>query len=160
MSTFSDWGAAGEFEELAEAKKWALEQIAQVAKARGWAEYYSGTLEAFVAEAATNADGWFSDDVDGFYQGLVDRIDVLGNSWKLAGSPIPAGWDKLRNAFAAAAGAAAVTLEGREAGSVATVAKGTVDGSIETVKKVTNPFKSPWPWVALAVAIGVAKAAK
>lgn len=153
MSLFSDWGAADEYEELEAAKSQALTWLSSVASAKGWSSFYKGSVETFINQAATAADGWFSDDVTGFYQGIVDRMDGVADAWVASGTPLPTNWDKLRNTYASAAGAAERTLEGRQAGSVATVVSGTVEGAVEDVKTAVNPAKSLIPWIVGAVGL-------
>lgn len=117
MSWFSGWGAAAWSEDLEAAVSQAEAWAERTASARGWSAEqlaYAGALIRQAGQQAADAGDFWA---------------ILSRGWP-EGPNLP-GWDKLGDAFASAAGAAATVAEGREAGSLAEVVGGTVAGAAE-----------------------------
>lgn len=142
----SGWGAAAWSEDPGAAALQAAEWIQRVATARGWTPQVrtAGLIAVNQAGQAGAASSV------GFFQELLAAWDA-GTP-----TPTPAGWEKLATVWAAAAGAARTTSEGRDAGSVVELVSGTVDAAVSDVVS-TAQFARKWgPWIALAlVAIAV-----
>lgn len=147
-SWFSDWGTASWQEYATKAADKAREWTARAAKARGWADYWSGTMAAFVDDAL---DAVTDGTAAMFWTELLERVDAHLDA--VGEANCPEGWVKLRNAFADAVGAAERVEEGRAAGTVSAVVEGTVDRSVKQVKKAVDPRKSMLPWIVGTVAV-------
>lgn len=159
MALWSDWGAASWSEDLAAARDQAHAWTATTAGSKGWSDYWKGTVDVFIDAAYTAHDGWFQDDVTGFWSDLVAAMDGQTAALTAAGqsSALPANWSKLRDAFGSAINAASTTAAAREEGSVATVVGGTITESVEDVRTAVNPKKSALPWLlGLGLVLGIA----
>lgn len=161
MSWFSDWGASAWAEELDAAEAQAVEWLDRTAEARGWADYYTGTMRVFITDARAAADGWLTDDVGAFWTTLYNAAKSYTDSQRAAGNNgLPAGWDELVAVWAQAAGTTYTVAAGREAGEVATVVAGTVTETAADVAEAADPRRSWLPWAAgLLVAVGLGVAA-
>jgi hypothetical protein len=144
----SGWGAAAWSEEPGAAALQAAEWIQRVATARGW----SADVRTAALVAVNRSSQAGASTPEGFFGALLAAWDSG------APAPLPAGWSKLGDVWAAAAGAARTTSEGRDAGSVVEIVKGTVAGAAGDVV-ASAQFARRWgPWIALllvALAVGI-----
>jgi hypothetical protein len=143
----SGWGAAAWSEDPGAASLQAAEWVQRVATARGW----DPTVRTAALIAVNRANQAGASTADGFFQALL-------NAWDGGPpDPIPAGWDKLGDVWASAAGAARTTAAGRDAGSAISIVKGTIEGAAGDVV-ASATFARKWgPWIVLAlVALAVA----
>lgn len=162
---FSDWGAAAEYEDLPAAVAKAREWLASVAAARKWSAAWSSPVEAAIVEAGEDADGYFSDDVAAFYVDLAEAMDATAAAVAAKSLVLPEGWQKLRNTYASAGGAAETTAAARESGTVAAVAASTVKATASDVAEVAVAagtavanvvkwYKKPSVWIGTGVVVG------
>ncbi|MCP4244579.1 MAG: hypothetical protein GY772_28895 [bacterium] len=129
--------------------------IAQTAAAQGWEDHWTSFAYSIVDMSTPStwesAWSWFADDdAQGFYTDLAN----LWNEYSEAGDGAPDGWDSMGEAFASAAGTAAIQEQTDYEQSWTGIAEGTVDASVDQVEDLaTEPETSPWFWLA-AIAAG------
>lgn len=166
MGWFSDWGADPAYEDLDAATAKAREFLASTSTARKWSSSWTSTVDAAITDATATADGYITDDVPGFYVSIAEAMDATSAAVAAKGLLLPDGWQKLRNAYASAGGAAETTATAREAGSVATVAAGTVKATAQdvadvavaastAVSNVVKWYKKPAVWVGTGAVLAV-----
>ena len=162
---FSDWGADPAFEDLTAAAAKAREYLASTSTARKWSSSWVASVEAGIVAASEDADGYITDDVPGFWRGVAEGMDVAAAAVAAKNLVLPEGWQKLRNVYASAGGAAETTAAAREAGSVATVVSGTVKATASdvadvavaastAVSNVVKWYKKPSVWIFTGVVVG------
>lgn len=145
MAGFSDWGGTSWAEDLDAAKSQATAWLSSTAGAKRWPAAATSFVTSAISASAEAADGWFSDDVAGFWAVLAATMD------RYTGTK-PTSWDKLRDTFAAAGGATVTTEKARDEGSVSTVVGGTVAASVEDLEDAAKAAKSSGPMVVLGLA--------
>lgn len=148
--------------DLDAAHTFAIETIDRVAAARGWSAEWRKWAVDEVNAAMHTADGWFTDDVAGFWQALTDKFAAAS---LVEGAPV--GLDKLSDAWASAVATSGSSSEARRANSPTGLAADTVEASAADVSEVVvagakaagsvgRAFKGRAAWYGLGALVAVA----
>lgn len=153
-----DYGTTGWATSLDAAVEQAETWISTTADAKGWSSADRAAAADMIEAARANADGWWSDDIAGFFTELGAAMSARSSQ--------PGGWAKLAAVFSGSAVATVASVEEAEhASSASTIIAGTVTSSAQDVADIgaaaataagtgVRAFKSPIAW-ALAAALVV-----